>query len=67
MNELNAYKTFFSSKYDTLDRDSSSSYQMLLSLRQENEILNHQKHKLVIENEYLRACAEQKFRITNQK
>jgi len=53
MDELNAYKAFFSSKYDTLERESSSSYQMLLSLRQETDILTHKIQKLQLENEYL--------------
>jgi hypothetical protein len=59
MSELTAYKTFFSSKSDTLERDSSSSYQMLLSLKHENDILNHKLHKLKIQNEYLKSCISQ--------
>lgn len=59
LSELNAYKTFFTSKYDTLERDSSSSYQMLLSLKKETEILNHKIHQVQIENKYLKGCIKE--------
>lgn len=55
LSELNAYKHFFTSKYDTLDRDSSAAYQMLLALKKESEILGHKIHQVQIENKYLKA------------
>ena len=61
--ELNAYKMFFSSKYDTLERESSSAYQTLLALRQENELLSHKIEKLMIQNKYLKCSIDQKTKI----
>ena len=65
--ELNAYRMFFSSKYDTLERESSSAYQSLLALRQENELLSHKIEKLLIQNTYLKHSLEQKPVINKSK
>lgn len=59
--ELNAYKHFFSSKYDTLERESSLSYQMLLTLKEENSILQSKVEELVIENKLLHKQSKSKY------